>query len=212
MLWRQSKSLFGFLFIVFGVFGCASKSLDGISEVTAPLPEPIGGLNFFVYISAVPTAPADRAKYVLPDPLKVNLAETDLDERDTQSRLTPFMTALREHIHLPFRNAGIPVQSYVAGGRYTWDELRRDRRNYRLTVWVTLIQEQGRPDQADLWFVLQNENSGRRVWTRIVKNAFAVPLAQGDDAVNGKRVLLAETLASDTMQAMRNDGIVLPIR
>jgi len=27
----------------------------------------------------------------------------------------------------------------------------------------------------------------RRVWTRIVKNAFAVPLAQGDDAVNGKR-------------------------
>jgi hypothetical protein len=206
------KSIFILIFIVSGVFGCALKPVDGVSELTAPLPEPVGGLNFFVYVSAVPTALDDRAKFVLPDPLKVNLAETDTDERDTASRLSPFLTALREHIHLPFRNAGIPVQSYVAGGRYTWDELRRDRRNYRLTVWTNLIQVAGQPDQADLWFVLQNENSGRRVWTRIVKNAFAVPLAQGDDAVNGKRIAIAEVLASDTMKAMRNDGITLPIR
>ncbi|HSD35882.1 MAG TPA: hypothetical protein VLC92_00135 [Rhodocyclaceae bacterium] len=206
------KSVFVLIFIVSGVCGCASKPVDGVSEITAPLPEPVGGLNFFVYVSAVPTEPADRAKFVLPDPLKVNLAETDADERDMASRLSPFMTALREHIHLPFRNAGIPVQSYVAGGRYAWDELRRDRRNYRLTVWTNLIQVAGQPDQADLWFVLQNENSGRRVWTRIVKNAFATPLAQGDDAVNGKRIAIAEVLASDTLRAMRNDGVALPIR
>ena len=206
------KLMFVFVFIVFGVLGCASKPIDGVSEITAPFPEPVGGLNFFVYISAVPTAPADRAKYVLPDPMKVNLSETDTDERDTASRLNPFLTALREHIHLPFRNAGVPVQSYVAGGRYAWDELRRDRRNYRLTVWANLIQVEGQADQADLWFVLQNENSGRRVWTRIVKNAFAVPLAQGDDAVNAKRIAIAEVLARDTMQAMRNDGVNLPIR
>ncbi|MEC5387272.1 hypothetical protein VVD49_16200 [Uliginosibacterium sp. H3] len=211
MMRELMKSLFVLVFIVFGVLGCVSKPIVGVSEITAPLPEPVGGLNFFVYVSAVPTAAADRAKFILPDPLKVNLAETDTDDRDTASRLSPFLTALREHIHLPFRNAGIPVQSYVAGGRYTWDELRRDRRNYRLVVWANLIQVTGQPDQADLWFVLQNENSGRRVWTRVVKNAFAVPLAQGDDAINAKRIAVAEVLASDTMQAMRNDGITLPI-
>jgi hypothetical protein len=199
-------------FIVFGVSGCVTKAIEGSSELTAPLPEPVGGLNFFVYVSVVPTKSADRTKFSMPDPLKVNLAETDNDERDTSSRLTPFLTALREHIHLPFREQGVPVQSYVAGGRYAWDELRRDRRNYRLTVWATLIEVEGQPDQADLWFALQNESSGRRVWTRTVKNAFAVPLANGDDAVNRKRVALATEIATDTMRAMRNDGVTLPVR
>ncbi len=199
-----------FLFVVFGILGCASTPIDGISELVAPLPEPISGLNFFVYVSVVPVKVADRGRFALPDPLKVNLSETDTDEHQAPLRLTPLLSTLREHIHLPFRDAGIPVQSYVAGGRYAWDELRRDRRNYRLTVWATLVE--GLPEQADLWLVLQNENSGRRVWTRIVKNAFIAPLASGDEAVNGKRIALAQKIAIDTMTAMKNDGISLPIR
>jgi len=209
-MWRcLIKSKLVCLFIVFGVFGCASTPIDGVSEVTAPLPEPIGGLNFFVYVSVVPIKPADRAKFVMPDPLKVNLSETDADEHDTPSRLTPLLTTLREHIHLPFRDAGIPVQSYVAGGRYAWDELRRDRRNYRLTVWTTLLE--GQPEQADLWLVLQNENSGRLVWTRVVKNAFVPALASGADAEDRKRIAVAQKIANDTMAAMKNDGINLPV-
>jgi hypothetical protein len=200
------------LFIVFNVFGCASKPLDGISEITAPLPEPIGGLNFFVYVTPVLASSTERTKFALPDPLKVNLSAVDADEDDTSIRLNPFLSALREHIHLPFRDAGIPVQSYVAGGRYAWDELRRDRRNYRLTVWASLIKVEGQPDQSDLWLVLQNENSGRRVWTRVIKNAFDMPLAHGDDALDSRRVAVATVFASDTLQAMRNDGIKLPER
>jgi hypothetical protein len=205
------KILFVYAFVVFGVCACTSAPIDGVSERVADLPEAVGGINFFVYLNVVPVQPADRMRFAQPDLLKMEAAESDADGYDPSAQIRPLLVTLREHIHLPFRNAGIPAKSYVAGSRYRWDELRRDRLNYRLTVWATRSQVAGQPEQVDLWFALQNEAAGRRVWTRVVKNAFASLLAGGSQVTDSRQVALAEKIANDTMAALTRDGVVLPV-
>lgn len=208
MLSQSKKLLALFLFAHLSILaGCATNKKAEAVPAYASAPEVILGINLFVTTDLVPPAKQPSPPFKAPDPFKPIPLDEDASS-ELQARALLYMTDLRENLHPHFRARGIAMRSYYSGARYSWDELRRDLYNYRLSAWP--IRSQGGNNTSpvvDLRFALIHDQTGRVIWTHQVADPFRFGMDQTTELPGWQRTAIVEGIAKDLIALMEQDGV-----
>lgn len=189
---------------------CAVNKKDA-PQAHASAPEAILGINLFVSTDLVPPPKPSAPPLKAPDPFKPIPLDEDASS-ELQARALLYMTDLRENLHPHFRARGISMRSYYSGARYSWDELRRDLYNYRLSAWPVRSQNSSNNSAAspvvDLRFALIHDQTGRVVWTHQVADPFRFSVDRTTELPGWQRVAIIEGIAKDLIALMEQDGVL----